>query len=64
VRIALPDGRWQAEWIDTKTGAIAASATLDGAGSHTLSVPGFIDDIALRIVNVSSSESRRDRGSF
>ena len=46
----LPAGPYRAEWIDTKTGAIAASESLDHAGGpKTLPVPAYVDDIALRV---------------
>jgi Family of unknown function (DUF6298)/Cellulase (glycosyl hydrolase family 5) len=51
LQIELPEGKWSAEWIDTKTGEIAARGKFDGAGTHTLNSPNFVDDIALRIVN-------------
>jgi hypothetical protein len=47
----LPDGKWSAEWVDTKTGEIVGSRKVDGAGTQTLNSPGFAEDIALRIVN-------------
>jgi hypothetical protein len=50
LQVALPDGRWRAEWLDTKTGKVAARAERDGAGIHTLNAPEFADDIALRIL--------------
>lgn len=49
LQIALPNGRWRAEWLDTKTGAIAARVELEGASTHTVNAPEFTDDIALRI---------------
>lgn len=50
LQVELPEGRWRAEWLDTKTGKVAARVKLNGAGLHTLAVPAFTDDIALRIV--------------
>jgi hypothetical protein len=50
LRIELPDGRWAAEWIDTKTGQIAGRGELTGGAASTLNSPPFETDIALRIV--------------
>lgn len=50
LQVALPEGRWRAEWLDTKTGAVVAHTGLDGAGTHTVNAPEFTDDIALRIL--------------
>lgn len=51
LQVALPAGRWRAEWLDTKTGALAAREqfTHDG-GERLLRPPAYQDDIALRIV--------------
>lgn len=48
--IELPVGRYVAEWIDTKTGAIAKHEEFkhDG-GARKLTAPDYRDDIALRI---------------
>jgi hypothetical protein len=46
----LPPGRYDAQWIDTKTGRIAASATIEVSGGVSkLTSPEFVDDVALRI---------------
>lgn len=50
LQVALPPGRWRAEWLDPKAGNVVARAEVDGAGIHTLKSPEFTDDIALRIV--------------
>lgn len=46
----LPAGRYNAEWLNTKTGVVESSEsfTHDG-GTHTLRAPGYTDDIALRV---------------
>jgi hypothetical protein len=48
--IELPVGRYVAEWIDTKTGAIANREEFkhDG-GARKMTAPDYKDDIALRI---------------
>lgn len=47
----LPAGRYRAEWVDTKTGAVAQSESFDHAGADkTLASPEFANDIALRVV--------------
>lgn len=51
LQVALPDGNWTAEWIDTKTGEIAGRANLNASGTNTLKSPTFSNDIALRIFN-------------
>jgi hypothetical protein len=50
LQIELSDGRWRAEWIDTKTGKTAGRANVTGGNSITLNAPPFETDIALRIV--------------
>lgn len=47
----LPAGRYRAEWIDTKTGAVAHAESFDHAGGdRELHSPEFANDIALRVV--------------
>jgi len=47
----LPAGKWKAEWVNTKTGAVDKSETFDHAGGpRTLASPAYKEDIALRIV--------------
>jgi hypothetical protein len=50
LQVELPTGKWQAEWIDTKTGKASADIRVAGPGVVTLGAPAFTDDIALRIV--------------
>ena len=45
--ITLPDGVWQARWLDTKTGNVVGSARVDGGGTRTLETPAYETDIAL-----------------
>jgi len=48
--IELPVGRCVAEWIDTKSGAIAKREDLKhDSGARKLIAPDYKDDIALRI---------------
>ncbi len=49
LRIDLPEGGWQAEWIDTRTGAVAKRAAVKGGGERPLESPEFATDIALRL---------------
>lgn len=52
--IALPPGTYNAEWVDTKTGAVAKRERFKHqSGERTLSVPRFQDDIALRIKRIN-----------
>jgi hypothetical protein len=48
--VALPEGAWTAEWIDTKTGATTRTATVTGGGVTPLDAPPYEMDIALRLV--------------
>lgn len=46
----LPAGKYQAEWVDTRTGEIVAGQSLDhGGGRAIVRSPGYSEDIALRI---------------
>ncbi|HEX8202229.1 MAG TPA: hypothetical protein VF590_17260, partial [Isosphaeraceae bacterium] len=48
--LELPAGRYRAEWVDTKTGAVARRADLDHRGGRVvLGSPEYAEDIALRI---------------
>ena len=50
VNIQLPQGEYFAEWVDTKTGRIAARRVFTHAkGDYQLHSPSFDNDIALRI---------------
>jgi hypothetical protein len=50
LRLALPAGPYQAEWIDTKSGAPAKRERFSSSGAeHTLVSPDYSEDIALRI---------------
>ncbi len=47
--VRLPPGTWTAEWIDTRTGATARTATVTGGVVKALDSPAFETDIALRL---------------
>jgi hypothetical protein len=48
--ITLPEGKYQAEWIDVLRGEVTGRVDLQHPGGDTrLPVPEFTDDIALRI---------------
>jgi hypothetical protein len=47
LRVALPAGVWDATWLDTKSGAVVATARVDGGGTRTLHPPAYDVDIAL-----------------
>lgn len=50
--VDLPEGRYRAEWIDTRSGEVAGAEDLDhGGGRATLESPKYSEDIALRIVS-------------
>jgi hypothetical protein len=47
----LPQGRYRAEWLDTKTGEIARKESFEkGSGEKKLAAPDYSEDIALRII--------------
>jgi hypothetical protein len=47
----LPRGRYQAHWVNTKTGAVDKSETFDHEGGEKeLASPPFVVDVALRVV--------------
>jgi hypothetical protein len=48
--VELPAGNYVAEWIDTKTGAIAKREEFKhGGGARKLTAPDYKEDIALRV---------------
>jgi hypothetical protein len=48
--VELPPGKYAAEWVDTKTGAIAKREEFKHAGgARKLAAPDYQDDIALRV---------------
>jgi hypothetical protein len=48
--LELPAGSYQAEWVNTKTGAIERSVRFFArGGNHTLAAPAYFEDIALRV---------------
>jgi hypothetical protein len=56
LQMVLPAGSYRAEWVDTKTGAIALRETFDHTGgARKLVSPPYSEDIALRLL----SRSRR-----
>jgi len=49
VTLHLPDGSWNAEWVDTQTGKVTAGGAHAGGKKATLAVPAYDTDIALRL---------------
>jgi hypothetical protein len=49
LQVELADGVWQAEWLDTKTGAVVQKARVDGGALRTFDAPPYDTDIALRL---------------
>ena len=48
----LPAGRYRAEWIDTRTGAVARAEDVEhGGGRVVVASPSYSEDIALRILS-------------
>jgi hypothetical protein len=51
LELELPSGRYRAEWLNTRTGAVDRARDLDhGGGRVTLESPHYDDDVALRVV--------------
>ena len=51
----LPNGEYEAKWIDMKTGSAAASSTFTHAGGEkTLAAPAFTNGIVLRLTRKAS----------
>jgi hypothetical protein len=54
--LELPAGRYRAEWIDTKSGAVGRAQDLDHQGGRVVvGSPSYTEDIALRIVAAPAS---------
>ena len=49
LRLKLPNGKYHAEWLNTRTGKPDKSEDIDGAAEVQLSSPAHSEDIALRI---------------
>jgi hypothetical protein len=49
IELKLPEGDYNVEWTDTRTGAIKTDEFKHPGGSYKLAVPPFEKDIALRI---------------
>ena len=48
--LALPRGKYRAEWLNTKTGAVDKAEVFDhDGGTRTLASPTYEEDVALRI---------------
>ncbi|HEY7119599.1 MAG TPA: putative collagen-binding domain-containing protein, partial [Tepidisphaeraceae bacterium] len=51
LKLDLPAGKYQAEWIDPRTGEVGKSEAIEhGGGERTFTSPDYTQDIALRIV--------------
>jgi hypothetical protein len=49
LQVTLPEGRWQAEWVDARTGK-STRVSIDGGPAVALKAPAFDTDMALRLV--------------
>jgi len=50
IRLKIPQGAYQADWIDTLTGKVEKTEKVNHPGGEmALDSPGYVDDIALRI---------------
>jgi len=55
----IPAGRYRAEWVNTRTGAVDKRGDVDHQGGGlTLSSPSYTEDIALRIVRRDNRRAR------
>jgi hypothetical protein len=53
LQVQLPDGKYTAEWLNTKTGKTDKKEAFDhSGGDRTLKSPNYEDDIALRILRL------------
>jgi hypothetical protein len=51
--LVLPEGTYRAEWVDTRSGAVAQREQFQhGGGDRTVASPRYAEDIALRIRRV------------
>lgn len=51
LRLALPAGRYRAEWVNTHSGHVEKTEELDHTGGEVRLVsPAYDDDVALRVV--------------
>ena len=56
--VQLPAGTYQADWVNTKTGAVIGKDRFDhGGGKRTLTSPKYTGDIALRIVGANYAKN-------
>jgi hypothetical protein len=54
LQVELPKGKYEAEWINTKTGKSDKKETFDHpGGNRTFESPSYEDDIALRILGLN-----------
>jgi len=57
--IKLPHGAYLAQWVDTKTGNVNGEVTFEhSGGNRMLRSPGYVRDIALRIVKSQLDKQR------
>jgi hypothetical protein len=48
----LPAGKYKADWVNTKTGKVENSDTIEGSATTRVTAPDYQEDVALRIVRV------------
>jgi hypothetical protein len=49
LEVELPEGKWLAEWVDTKSGETTGSVKISGGGVRAVEAPSYETDIALRL---------------
>jgi Cellulase (glycosyl hydrolase family 5) len=54
LQIELAAGDWQAEWVDTLSGAVVRAVRVEGGGARVLEAPDYKTDIALRLTRNST----------
>jgi hypothetical protein len=49
LEVALSDGQWRGEWVDTMTGSVLRTVDVKGGGVRAFPAPDYAVDIALRL---------------
>ena len=49
LQVALSDGQWRGEWVDTMTGSVLRTVDVNGGGVRPFPAPDYAVDIALRL---------------
>lgn len=49
VRVQLPEGRWNVEWMEPVSGRVLGKSRLSGGGERSLGMPEYQEDLVLRV---------------